>query len=375
MKWIRKALTELRIVTYHRGFLPKKTVEKAFGDPGCRKEIVEKWEKSHPGAARKLAAMTDRAMASAPADETGRGKYITDLKYYYYAYGFYPYEFANYHLDSRTEEESRAFIPNMELAEKAYRMNDIKAMALFRDKGLTYKLFKDFFHRECILVESRKDFAAFQDYVSRHPVFVKKQINGSYGSSVKRVDATACMDQLQEMFDSIIREGKHIIEEVIVQSKELAAFNASSVNTVRCATILTRQGPEIAFSVLHTGRKGSFVSNEGAGGVQAGIDIATGELNTVWIDEKNRRYDAHPDSGVPYAGSRLPDWEGLVRTCKEAAVIAGGKGCRYVGWDMAHTAEYGWVMVEGNGSGQLVGIQTTTQKGIRTDFEALMSRI
>ena len=60
---------------------------------------------------------------------------------------------------------------------------------------------------------------------------------------------------------------------------------------------------------------------------------------------------------------------------EEAAVIAGGKGCRYVGWDMAHTAEYGWVMVEGNGSGQLVGIQTTTQKGIRTDFEALMSRI
>ena len=93
------------------------------------------------------------------------------------------------------------------------------------------------------------------------------------------------------------------------------------------------------------------------------------------MDENACRYEAHPDSGIPFRGYRLPEWQELVRICKEAAVKAGGQGCRYVGWDMAHSKDHGWVIVEGNGGGQMIGAQIMSRKGIRPRLEALTQGI
>lgn len=377
VKWVRKGLTDLRIKTLHLHYLPEKDIREAYGKPEVRKEKTEIWEKKNSRAAARLKKEIGRLAAANPeaARLIEQEDYLAELKYCCCAYGFLPCEYVIYDLYSKSEEEWHEFISNLEAGEKSYQMNDVKDMALFRDKGLTYDLFKEYFHRECIVIEKPGDFEAFRDFTARHPVFVRKHANESCGKTISLVDLPACREDPRQLFDAMIREGKHILEERIVQSGELAFFNASSVNTVRCATILTRHGPEVAFCFLKTGRAGSFVDNGGAGGILIGIDADTGVLNTSGVEENGIRFERHPDSGAAFEGCQLPDWQEMIRICREAAVIAGRKGCRYAGWDMAHTEQYGWVMVEGNGSGQFIGPQLTSRKGIRKKIESLMAEL
>ena len=338
---------------------------------------MEKWEKNNPRAAAWLKKQIEEISAANPEvkRKTEQDDYLINLKYCYCAYGFLPYEYVGYDLYSKTEDEYREYISNLEAAEDSYRMNDIKAMALFRDKGLTYDLFRDFFHRECIVIEKKRDFKRFREFVGRHPVFVQKLVNESCGKSVLMADLSDNQEDILHRFSTMIRTGKHIIEEIITQGREMAAFNMSSVNTVRCATILTKHGPEIVFCGLTAGRAGSFVNNGGAGGILVGIDKETGVLNTPGVDEYCFRYERHPDSGTAFMGYQLPEWDGLLQICRDAAVLAGTRGCRYVGWDMAYTERDGWIMVEGNGCGQLIGAQVPSQRGVRTIVEGLLDML
>ena len=47
---------------------------------------------------------------------------------------------------------------------------------------------------------------------------------------------------------------------------------------------------------------------------------------------------------------------------------------RIVGWDLAYS-ENGWVIVEGNAFGQLIGQQMCDKVGKKAEFEALMKQI
>ncbi len=302
-------------------------------------------------------------------------EYLTDLKFYRYAYGFLPFEYVCYGFGSKTREERKSFVSDLERNMIIYRMNDIRAISLFADKGNAYELLKEFYGRECLAVEGKTDYQAFRAFAEKHPVLVKKPAVSEKGRAVELMDLSSGSGPDRSLFERLIRDGKQILEEPIVQSREMAVFNASSVNTVRCATILTRQGPEILFCGLTVGRAGSFVNNGGAGGILAGIDPETGILNTGGVDEYCFRYEAHPDSGVPFAGYRMPDWNGMLRACREASILAGKAGCHYAGWDMAHTENRGWVIVEGNGGGQLIGAQIASRYGIRETVESLLQRL
>ena len=376
--WVRKSLTDFRIRLFDHHMLSEK--ETASGEESCekRQQVVTQWEKKYPQEAEKLnkqiriiceANSEVRTVLQADQD------YLVNLKFHYCAYGFLPYEFICYGLNSKTREERKEFVPDRERNKLIYQMNDILAISLFADKGRIYDLLKDYYHRECQVIQKPEDYERFRSFTERHPVFVRKQVTGSRGSSVSLTDLSTSREDKRELFNSMIRKGKHIIEEPIRQSQEMAIFNASSVNTVRCATVLTQEGPAVAFAVFHTGREGSFVSNGGAGGIGAGVDIETGILNTDGVDEYGLRYDKHPDSGARFKGYQLPDWQEMIRICKEACVLAGKEGCHYTGWDMAHSEEHGWVIIEGNGGGQFIGTQTTSGKGIRSTMDALMKKI
>ena len=372
-RWIRRKLTDLEKYLFDRGYLSSGEIRRARGN---KKELVEKWERKHPRAAASLNRDIEklRTANSAAAERINTEEYLTDMKYCYCAFGFPPYEFVNFELFTRTEEERRQFMSEKDKTDMAYQLTDLKAMSLFNDKWETYSVYKKYYHRDCIAVEKESDFAGFQAFAGRHPVFFMKQVYGSCGISVKRADMSSCPETLRELFDGMIRKGKHIVEEPIRQSTLIAVFNDSSVNTVRFATILTKQGPEALTSFMRTGRAGSAVDNGGSGGIFAGVDTETGIVYTPGVDESGRRYEKHPDSGVVYQGYQLPDWEQLVSICTEASATAGKKGCRYVGWDLAYTEGDGWVIVEGNPRGQLLE-QCASRKGIRRKAEALMAKI
>ena len=157
-----------------------------------------------------------------------------------------------------------------------------------------------------------------------------------------------------------------MLEEVVHQSSKLAALNHSSVNTVRCCTLMLKKGIIIPWTFMKVGRNGCFVDNGGAGGILVGIDCETGVFNTDGVDEYGHRFEKHPDTGITFKNYSLPEWSSMIALCKEMAAMV--PKVPWIGWDMAHT-DHGWVIIEGNPLSEVIGPQSTMQKGIKDELE------
>lgn len=276
-----------------------------------------------------------------------------DMRFCRIAYGYLPGEYVAFSLEKRDIEERRSYVSDQQRRIFRYKMNDILAANIFIDKSRTFKKYGEYYHRRVIAIKNPQDFGRFRDFVSKHEEFVLKNALDSLGKGVSLVKRADMGDE-REFFNSCIRKGIHVLEERIQQSPELSAFNETSVNTVRVITVKTKKGIVVPYCILRMGRKGAFVDNSGNGGVIACIDYATGKLKTDGYDEKGNIYLAHPDTGTPFKGAQLPEWDKLQALSEEVAVKT--KKINMVGWDFAHTPD-GWVIVEGNDSPHIIAQQ------------------
>lgn len=294
----------------------------------------------------------------------------TDMLFCYFAYGFTPVEYFSFSLEGKDRIFRESFLSDRQRVLYRLKMNHTISAWIFEDKMKTYELYHDYYYRDAISIEKPDDFIKFQEYIHKHPIFVKKEVKLSLGQSVGLVDSAKSNLTEKELFDSLIKHGKTILEEKIEQSKELAAFNTSSVNTVRVVSFYTKHGVKVPFCTLRTGRPGAFVDNGGAGGIQAGIDYNTGVVYSDGFDELGGIYAIHPGSNTAFKGYRLPDWQDLQKLIVELAEKV--PKIKYIGWDMAHTKN-GWVMVEGNECCQVIAKQMIDGRGIKKDFQEMMA--
>jgi len=155
-----------------------------------------------------------------------------------------------------------------------------------------------------------------------------------------------------------------VVEDIIIQDESLAAFNKSSVNTLRICTVNYGNGEvDVMWPCLRMGRTGNFVDNAGSGGIFAAIDVLTGKTMAA-VDELHNVWNEHPDSKINLVGFTIPRWDDAVAFAKELARNIPDAG--FVGWDLALTKD-GWVMVEGNAA-PLIIYQMAIRRGIRDEF-------
>ncbi|MBQ6076230.1 MAG: hypothetical protein IJK86_08810 [Lachnospiraceae bacterium] len=294
----------------------------------------------------------------------------TEMLFDWFAYGFSAEEFVCYEMHGMPAEEKQTYMSGQDCIVALNRMNRLADREVFNNKGRTYARFRKYYQRDGVYISAKKDFGRFREFADAHPVFVKKAVFEAMGRSVELMDMSACGMTPRELFDKLIAVGPHLLEERVIQTAEMASLNASSVNTVRCITFNTRHGLEDPYYFIKIGRAGSFVDNGGAGGILVGIDRETGCFMTDGFDEMENRYESHPDSGVRFKGFQLPEWEQMKRICLEMS--AQMPGVKFIGWDMAHT-EKGWVLIEGNGMGMLIGPQAVFKRGIKKEVEAYMA--
>ncbi len=233
------------------------------------------------------------------------------------------------------------------------------------DKWFFYHLAQPYFHREACKVGEEAKKEDFLRFVSRHHDFFVKPLDGCFGRNAYRLEADS-EEKAEEIYQKLVSNGVWIVEELITQSEEFAAWNASSVNTVRIASFLTAEGVHhniVPF--FRAGRVGSVVDNALSGGIIAGVDEKTGVLCSDGMDEEGRHFNAHPDSGIVFEGWQVPDWQELCRLTEEIHRSLPPYH-RYIAFDFAHTAK-GWVLVEGNW-GQLIFNQSGCHRGVRKEF-------
>lgn len=340
---------------------PTKIVVKAENDNEAKRKYVYKWLSKFPEKKIELDNKINMLFSEAEMSQEIK----EDIYFCYFAYGFSVNEYISYALRNKSTAERREYLSDRDSVKIGYAYNDLDASEVFRDKFLTYEKFKQYFHRDAILINSSNDFCKFLDFVKKHDRFVTKIVNEACGRSVCLIDLNDAKLSEEQLFQKLLSDGRSIIEELVIQDDDIALFNPSSVNTIRCITMNTSNGIFVPFCFFKVGRKGSFIDNGGAGGILIGIDENTGVLNTDGVDEKGIRYQRHPDSEVYFIGYQLPAWEECKRICVQMANST--PNVKIIGWDMAYT-KFGWVVIEGNAMTEVIGPQATRQHGIRKDF-------
>ena len=231
--------------------------------------------------------------------------------------------------------------------------NDYMSIGLTSNKGKTYTLFADFFHRDCI--DTLKcTFETFKAFVEKHPRFFSKPLVGSFGAGAE-ISSVNPKENLENIFAKLKSE-KRILEEVIIQHEDLRAFCPDTVNTIRVNTILDIHNVvHILTTSGRFGRIGKVVDNFNGGGYSVVIDPKTGVIISDGVNEVHERVQAHPDTGKIFKGFQYPAWDKICAAAKKMAVRI--PKLRRVAWDITINSKGEAVLVEANSGLPGINIQ------------------
>lgn len=211
-------------------------------------------------------------------------------------------------------------------------------------KFVEYNVYSSFIKRSWMLADKNTTEASIKEFISRHHVIIAKPIDGEQGHGIVKIDD----GNEKDVQDLLINKesSPYILEEVLYNCPELNEIVSSSLNTIRCYTLIDKYGnPHIMEIMLRVGKVGSVVDNWGAGGVGYVFDLETGICDQRGIDKLGRRYIYHPGTQFKMVGFKLPYFEELKRfvinLCKVRPDV------RYAGWDIAITPN-GLELVEMN---------------------------
>ena len=369
---VRKRFNENKLKRLRAKLLPEKDIVAGESNAGKKREIVQQYSEKWSKYTAILNKQLDEYFAHEPAlmQRPDVEDLRVDVLFNAYAYGFEPDEYFFYYIEGKTREEKEEYISDLEKDILTYALNDVIDIEIFYDKARTYEKLKKYFKRDAISIERTADYKRFLRFIKKHPVFVRKSVGMGRGKGVSKVDSRG--KDKKALFESLIKMGKQILEELVVQSPEMAKFNPTSVNTVRCPTFRTVRGIELAPCRFRIGQGGSFVDNAGSGGILAGIDPKTGIVFTSGRDEYCNEYITHPQTGLRFEGFQVPKWEELIAVVTEMHELFPNMG--YISWDMALT-DKGWVLIEANGSGQFIGTQIVEQKGKKRDIAKMLEGV
>lgn len=290
------------------------------------------------------------------------------VKYHWNFDEFFLYDFA-----SLSDQQRMSFVSEYEKNIFCDKANNNSADLIFHDKWSTYNTFQKYYKRDAYLLNGLDDMMSskFVSFIEKHKSFIIKPIYAATGKGIEIIHCENYSDAILKL-KAIINNGEiYILEELIVQSRELSVFHPSSVNTIRISTF--RYGPndiEILYPFIKFGTGGNFVDNGGRGGIICSIEPTTGSIIAA-IDESPKHYSKHPDTGQQLIGFNIPKWNEVVTLAKELAEVL--PEVRYVGWDLALT-DNGWVMVEGNEKGMFIGFQLPTHTGFRPHFKLICEK-
>ena len=324
---------------------------------------------------------------------SARLKVMRDYVSLYRAKGLTHEEYYEFEFEKRSGDFRRDFLGLNEQHYYLDLLNPLKYMSLARNKYMAHKMLENkgirtselycYYQPEArytVATECASDIAGVLNILKTKGVqsCVIKTTESSHGDNVWVIksigyqdnDATLTRFDGQELtLSSVLGEEALIFESVVRQTDQFAAFNASSVNTVRFMTALYPDGSaKIIATFIKIGRAGRCVDNAGGGGnVDVCVDVETGEIRyAIQFDGWHhvQDIDCHPDSGNPLNGVVIENWDAV-----KAEVIRFQQAfpyCKVAGWDIAITDE-GPVVIEINDFWDRTG-QFFIRKGWRNEI-------
>lgn len=269
---------------------------------------------------------------------------IGDLGLSILVYGAGITDYFQYQFYKRRPIDKNKFIVHRKRMRIVNTCNDKEDREIFNHKSRFNEIFTDYIGRDWKDLDNCT-YEEFCDFAKKHKKFIVKPMEGSHGKGIyfETIDENSDLNKIYEK----IKSEKALIEEIIVQNDEIAEFNPSSVNTLRVVTLLDKDNnPRVMTANLRMGRGDRVADNFHHHGIASLLDVETGIVKTSGIDGKAERYLYHPISGKQIVGFKIPYWEQVTKTVKEAAKVI--PTVRYVGWDVAVGKDGRIYIVEGN---------------------------
>lgn len=285
-------------------------------------------------------------------------------------FGFKPHEFFMYDLADKSVSEWSEYLAEKDRVSTLHREFGLELKAQLRDKWLFYQLAKPYFKREIFHLTSETVLGEFISFAQRMGHLFCKPTDGHMGIDVYRYDIDNNTD-INEIYVFLMSKCQDwVVEECIRQGEEMAIWNESSVNTIRFPSFYRNGVLTPYYPRIRTGRKGQIVDNVAQGGLIAFIDAKTGVINTDGYYKKNEKSSVHPDSGIKFKGTCIPQWQELLKYAEELHKALPQHV--YIAWDFAYS-EKGWDVVEANW-GQMDSTQMIIGHGIRKEFHELLGK-
>lgn len=297
-------------------------------------------------------------------------KYGMGIVYNYILYGASISDYFELRYYAKKSKEKRQYITSKEAFEFAKYVDGEEAIIRLNSKTEMYKRLRSYVKRDQLfLPECCYD--DFLDFTKRHGMFIYKPDTAECGRGIEKITVTRETDT-KVLFNEL-KAKPAVLDECISQHHLLEEFHPDSINTVRIYTLMIDDMCYLIAGFFRTGLGKSIVDNLGSGGVLAGIDLEKGILLDDAIDEVGHKYTVHPDSGIPFKGFQIPNWEEILMFVKEAA---SHYELKYVGWDIA-VRENDCVIVEANPDPMIHGIQSLAfgEYGRKNQYEALRQKL
>ena len=145
----------------------------------------------------------------------------------------------------------------------------------------------------------------------------------------------------------LIESKNDMVEEFVVQHRDLMRLSPSGLNTLRVITQLDGKGGVDILGARLRISVDSPVDNLAAGNIAAPVDLETGTINSpgVYSDITKPDEHTHPITKEPIVGFKVPFWNESLELARKAALH--NTSNRSIGWDIAITDE-GPGLIEGN---------------------------
>ena len=266
-----------------------------------------------------------------------------------------------------------AFLNDLDMVDRLARVTLTPEARRFvvEDKWVRHGMFAPLYHRDMAPLLSPEDDALAREFLKKHTDFIVKPNNdyGGHGVHIRHM----LPGQEEEVLAELKKETPLVMEELLVQSPQMAGLNPTSVNTVRVTTFLGGGQYEVAHIAVRIGRANAIVDNITSGGLAALVDLDTHKtVGRVLCGGYVMKGSRHPDSGLELSGFELPDWDGLMAILREGTAMM-PRGVHYAGWDFCHT-EKGWCLVECNDTGTFNIAQTILGVGQADYFNETLAK-
>ena len=253
--------------------------------------------------------------------------------------GYTDYFRGNYY--NLTKKEKDTFVTTKSFYKLISYLNDDKYEIVLHDKILFNTIFKKYLKREFIDLRetSLEEFKTFLN--SRKVVFAKDPV-GYGGHGITKITVSKEKD-LKKLYEKLLKQKQYLIEEEIIQSKEVNKINPNVVCSLRICTLYKDGKVYLAGNAFRINQDESEI-------IGCTNDLyfslgKDGKINSNVIDDYGKIYEEHPLTHKKFKEVKIPDVKEAFLMCQEAALKL--PQVRYIGWDIAFT-DNGPLMVEGN---------------------------